>query len=106
MHEDRDEAYRAELARRIAVEQRRKAEIAAARAAAPAPRPAPRTVAAAPVPVHAAPPPPALDIESQARREYELSAALPAEFGNVETYIAFRRAEAAGRIKIFGVPRR
>jgi len=48
----------------------------------------------------------ATDIEAQARREYELSTALPGEFGSVECYVAYRRAEAAGRIKIFGVPRR
>lgn len=71
------------------------AQIASRRAQQSVPASAPQRVTATP----------AEGIEAQARREYDLSAALPAEFGNVETYIAFRRAEAGGRIKVFGVPR-
>lgn len=78
------------------------AEIAARRG-----QQAPLPTASERIPAPASQPAAPDDIESRARREFEVSAALPDEFGNVETYLAFRRAEAAGRIKIFnGVPRR
>lgn len=39
-------------------------------------------------------------IEEQAASEFKKSAALRAEFGDVETYTAFRKAEASGRARI------
>lgn len=40
------------------------------------------------------------DIETQARREFETSAAIRYEFGDdLAAYIAYRRAESAGWVK-------
>jgi hypothetical protein len=44
-------------------------------------------------------------IEERCRREWEQSAALRAEFTCLEAYIAFRRAEAKGLVRIISRPR-
>jgi len=101
--------FLAELDRRLAECRRRQAEKDVAHAATLAARRAQHgslAMGTAGTPHPAPQPATPDDTEAQARREYELSTALPAEFGDVETYLAFRRAEAAGRVKIFGVPRR
>ena len=41
-------------------------------------------------------------IENKARAEFGSSVAIRQEFGNVDRYIAFRKAEARGGMKIIG----
>jgi hypothetical protein len=49
-------------------------------------------------------PPAAGDLVAAAKAEYANSAALRAEFINLDTYVAFCKAMASGRVKSFGRP--
>jgi len=59
-----------------------------------------RTASAAGSPPASSSPP--TDIEAQARSDWQRDPAIRAEFGEEKVYVAFRRAEAAGKVRILG----